>query len=107
MRRKKRFLSLLLAVCLMVGLLPASVIAAKNDKALQAGAGAIEKNDTVYYGTEQRAWQALSTNGNGGTYSDGANAVQADSALFLFLRSGLRQLLSRSCLFSVFEGKIS
>lgn len=105
MRRKKRFLSLLLAVCLMVGLLPASVIAAKNGKALQAGA--IEKNDTVYYGTEQRAWQELSTNGNGGTYSDGANAVQADSALFLFLRSGLRQLLSRSCLFSVFEGKIS
>lgn len=30
MRRKKRFLSLLLAVCLMVGLLPASVIAAKT-----------------------------------------------------------------------------
>ena len=46
----------------------------------------------MYYGTEQRAWQVLSTNGNGGTYSDGTNAVQADSALFLFLRSGLRQL---------------
>ena len=107
MKANKRFLSLLLVMCLMIGILPVGVLAAENRKALQAGAGAIEKNDTVYYGTEQRAWQALSTNGNGGTYSDGANAVQADSALFLFLRSGLRQLLSRSCLFSVFEGKIS
>ena len=79
-------------MCLMIGMLPVGVLAAENGKALQAGAGAIEKNDTVYYGTEQRAWQVLSANGNGGTYSDGANAVQADSALFLFLRSGLRQL---------------
>ena len=59
----------------MIGMLPVGVLAAENGKALQAGAGAIEKNDTVYYGTEQRAWQALSTNGNGGTYSDGTNAV--------------------------------
>lgn len=92
MKAKKRFLSLLLVMCLMIGMLPVGVLAAENGKALQAGAGAIEKNDTVYYGTEQRAWQVLSANGNGGTYSDGANAVQADSALFLFLRSGLRQL---------------
>ena len=92
MKAKKRFLSLLLVMCLMIGILPVGVLAAENRKALQAGAGAIEKNDTVYYGTEQRAWQVLSANGNGGTYSDGANAVQADSALFLFLRSGLRQL---------------
>ena len=77
-------------MCLMIGMLPVGVLAAENGKALQAGAGAIEKNDTVYYGTEQRAWQVLSTNGNNGTYNGGS--VSADSALFLFLRSGLRQL---------------
>ena len=90
MKAKKRFLSLLLVMCLMIGMLPVGVLAAENGKALQAGAGAIEKNDTVYYGTEQRAWQALSTSGNGGTYNGGS--VSADSALFLFLRSGLRQM---------------
>ena len=92
MKPKRRILSLLLAICLVVGIMPTAAFAAENGKALQAGAGAIEENDTVYYGTEQRAWQVLSANGNGGTYSDGKNAVQADSALFLFLRSGLRQL---------------
>ena len=92
MKPKRRILSLLLAICLVVGIMPTAAFAAENGKALQAGAGAIEENDTVYYGTEQRAWQVLSASGNGGTYSDGKNAVQADSALFLFLRSGLRQL---------------
>ena len=92
MKAKKRFLSLLLVMCLMIGMLPVGVLAAENGKSLQVGAGAIEKNDTVYYGTEQRAWQVLSANGNGGTYRDGANTVQADSALFLFLKSGLRQM---------------
>ena len=92
MKTRKRFLSLLLAVTLCLSMLPVGVLAAENGKALQAGAGAIETDDTVYYGTGQRAWQALSTNGNGGTYSDGTNAVQADSALFLFLKSGLRQM---------------
>ena len=90
MKHKRRLISLLLVMCLMIGMLPVGVLAAENGKALQAGAGAIEKNDTVYYGTEQRAWQVLSTNGNGGTYNGGS--VSADSALFLFLRSGLRQL---------------
>ena len=92
MKPKRRILSLLLAICLVVGIMPTAAFAAENGKALQAGAGAIETDDTVYYGTGQRAWQVLSANGNGGTYSDGKNAVQADSALFLFLRSGLRQL---------------
>ena len=92
MKPKRRILSLLLAICLVVGIMPTAAFAAENGKALQAGAGAIEENDTVYYGTEQRAWQVLSASGNGGTYSDGKNAVQADSALFLFLRSGLRQM---------------
>ena len=90
MKAKKRFLSLLLVMCLMIGMLPVGVLAAENGKALQAGAGAIETDDTVYYGTGQRAWQVLSTNGNGGTYNGGS--VSADSALFLFLRSGLRQM---------------
>ena len=64
MKHKRRLISLLMVMCLMIGMLPVGVLAAENGKALQAGAGAIEKNDIVYYGTEQKAWQVLSTNGN-------------------------------------------
>ena len=43
MKAKKRFLSLLLVMCLMIGILPVGVLAAENQKALQAGGGAIDK----------------------------------------------------------------
>lgn len=42
--------------------------------------------DYVYYGTwsnENVKWRVLSMNGNGGTYSDGTNAVGSDGAMFL------------------------
>ncbi len=42
--------------------------------------------DYVYYGAwsnENVKWRVLSMNGNGGTYSDGTNAVGSDGAMFL------------------------
>ena len=75
MRAKQRILSLLLAVCLIAGLLPATALAAGTGKALQNGAAYISGyNGTynyIYYGTwdgSPMEWRVLSTSGNGGTY---------------------------------------
>ena len=75
MRAKRMILSLLLAVCLIAGLLPATALAAGTGKALQKGAACISgyngSYNYIYYGTwdgSPMKWRVLSTSGNGGTY---------------------------------------
>lgn len=56
MKPKSRILSLLLAICLVVGLMPTAAFAANNDKAIQLGASNISGYDStngydyIYYG---------------------------------------------------------
>ena len=56
---------------------------------MQMGADSIVAGYSVYYGADSREWQVLSTNGNGGTYSDGMNTVDADNAMFLLSKTGM------------------
>ena len=56
MKPKSRILSLLLAICLVVGIMPTAAFAANNDKAIQLGASNISGYDStngydyIYYG---------------------------------------------------------
>lgn len=53
MKQKRRFISFLLALCLLVGILPNGVMAAHNGKAIQlvnSGAESIANGDIVWYG---------------------------------------------------------
>lgn len=90
---KKRLTAILLCLCMVFTLMPATVFAAGGDgaqrKMLQPGTAGLLVGDKVYYGTEQGTWQMVSTNGNGGTYSDGTNTVDAQNVPFL-LRPFLR-----------------
>ena len=54
MKQKGRIISLLLAFCLVAGLLPTAAFAAETDKTIQLGTNAIQKDDSVYYGTCNR-----------------------------------------------------
>ena len=67
---KKRFLSVLLCLVLVVGLLPTVAFAAGTDKAIQLGTSGIAAGDEVYYGiyndgaTDYNVpWYALNTSG--------------------------------------------
>lgn len=93
MKRKQRWLSLLLSVALLIGVLPIGA-AASGGLAMQMGTDAVRTGDKVYYGEEPTydgeqvvgqpvPWRVLSKHGSGGTYSDGTNAVDADDALFI------------------------
>ena len=93
MKRKQRWLSLLLSVALLIGVLPIGA-AASSGLAMQMGTDAVRTGDKVYYGEEPTydgeqvvgqpvPWRVLSKHGSGGTYSDGTNAVDADDALFI------------------------
>ena len=72
---KKRFLSLLLVICLVAGLMPTTVFAANSGKAIQLGTDALNESinstnaATVYFGqndTDQPgAWRVIGYNGNG------------------------------------------
>lgn len=92
--KKKRLTAILLSICLLCGLMPGmgTVAYAQGTGAIRPGADSIKKGDTVYFGKGERAWQVLSTNGNGGTYSDGETTVDSNSALFLLSQDGLMQL---------------
>ena len=66
---KKRFLSLLLCLVLVLGLLPTVAFAAEDDpavKAIQLGTDGIAKYNTVYFGSYETTnvpWYALNTDG--------------------------------------------
>lgn len=63
MKSRGKILSLLLAICLVVGLLPTMAFAANGDKAIMLGASHLKGRQVsrVYFGTYQQ-----SDNGNGG-----------------------------------------
>ena len=90
---KKRLTATLLCLCMIFTLMPATVFAAGGDgaqrKMLQPGTAGLLVGDKVYYGTEQGTWQVVSTNGNGGTYSDGTNTVDAQNVPFLLSDTGI------------------
>ena len=92
---KKRFLSLLLVICLVVGLLPTTVFAANSGKAIQLGTDALNESinstnaATVYFGqndTDQPgAWRVIGYNGNG------VASAQGDMTLLAAGNMGLVQ----------------
>lgn len=95
--KPKRIISLLLAICLVAGLMPTVAFATGSDKAIMLGASNISGYDStngydyIYYGTWNSSpieWRVLSMNGNSGTYSDGTETVDANNAMFL-LSDGL------------------
>lgn len=86
--KTKRFLSLLLCVCMVLTLLPAARLTASAaaTSAITLGTNGISGGGTnwVYYGDCKGApvkWRVLSTKGNDGVYSVGAKAVS--NPLFL------------------------
>lgn len=95
MKAKKRFLSLLLAVCLVAGLMPTAVFAANSGKAIQLGTDALNESinstnaATVYFGqndTDQPgAWRVIGYN------SDGVASAQGDMTLLAAGNMGLVQ----------------
>lgn len=75
MKPKRRILSLLLAICLVVGIMPTAAFAANNDKAIQLGASNISGYDStngydyIYYGTWNDSaikWRVLDDQTNTG-----------------------------------------
>lgn len=96
---KRRFLSALLVLCMMLGFIPAAVPAANATteqprRRIMSGASGIaggditaKKWDYVYFGSyngKPVKWRVLSTNGGGGSYKNAdGESVAADSALFL------------------------
>ena len=93
-RMKQRLTAILLSICLLSGLMPGvgTVAYAQGTGAIRPGTDSIKTGDTVYFGKEQRAWQVLSTNGNGGTYKDeNQTAVSENRALFLLAKDGMFQ----------------
>ena len=92
---KKRFLSLLLVICLVAGLMPTTVFAANSGKAIQLGTDALNESinstnaATVYFGqndTDQPgAWRVIGYNGNG------VASAQGDMTLLAAGNMGLVQ----------------
>ena len=92
---KKRFLSLLLVICLVAGLMPTAVFAANSGKAIQLGTDALNESinstnaATVYFGqndTDQPgAWRVIGYNGNG------VASAQGDMTLLAAGNMGLVQ----------------
>ena len=83
MKQKRRFVSLLLTVCLLLGILPIGVMAAENSKAIQLGAANISgaQEDNIYFGTYRQ-----SSDGSGGYNIDPIKwrvLSNADGKLFL------------------------
>lgn len=86
MKSRGKILSLLLAICLVVGLLPTMAFAANGDKAIMLGASQLKGRQVsrVYFGTYQQ-----SDNGNGGYNTDPvkwrvlANDEEGSGTLFL------------------------
>ena len=84
---KKRFLSLLLVICLVAGLMPTTVFAANSGKAIQLGTDALNESinstnaATVYFGqndTDQPgAWRVIGYNGNGVASAQGDRTLLA------------------------------
>ena len=66
-----------------------------GNASLHPGADAIDEEDTICYGTDENGnaltWSVLSEDGNGGTYSDGTSAVDADDALFLLSETAISE----------------
>ena len=95
MKAKKRFLSLLLVICLVAGLMPTTVFAANSGKAIQLGTDALNESinstnaATVYFGqndTDQPgAWRVIGYNGNG------VASAQGDMTLLAAGNMGLVQ----------------
>lgn len=86
MKPKRRILSLLLAICLVVGIMPTAAFAANNDKAIQLGASNISGYDStngydyIYYGEWDSSpikWRVLDTKTNM------ANATEGDGLFLL------------------------
>ena len=81
MKAKKRFFSLLLASCLVVGLMPAVAFAANNGKAIQLGTGVLNAEintanaATVYFGKDNAdqpgAWRVIGYGGSGAVSAQG------------------------------------
>ena len=73
--KSKIILSLLLAICLVTGLLPTTVFAENNDKAIQLGTSALNENvntesaATVFFGKNDTdnagSWHVIGYDGNG------------------------------------------
>lgn len=82
------------------------VFSFRRFSAFDYGASAVEKNDVVYYGTGERAWSVLSTNGNGGTYSDGTNSVDSSSALFLLSNTAWYQTVFNNSENNTYTGSL-
>lgn len=87
MKPKKRILSLLLTICLLVGLMPTAVIAADTGKAIQLVDSGTADNisgaqtDNIYFGTYKQ-----SSDGNGGFKTEPVKwrvLSNADGELFL------------------------
>ena len=95
MKAKKRFLSLLLVICLVAGLMPTTVFAANSGKAIQLGTDALNESinstnaATVYFGqndTDQPGtWRVIGYNGNG------VASAQGDMTLLAAGNMGLVQ----------------
>lgn len=92
MKIRRNLLSLLLTAAMLLSVTQFPVCAADGTQ-VNSGISNIggydssaDGYDYVYYGTwsnENVKWRVLSMNGNGGTYSDGTNAVGSDGAMFL------------------------
>ena len=93
--RRNDFLSLLLVICLVAGLMPTTVFAANSGKAIQLGTDALNESinstnaATVYFGqndTDQPgAWRVIGYNGNG------VASAQGDMTLLAAGNMGLVQ----------------
>ena len=74
--KPKRLISMLLALCMVLTLLPVTALAADGD-AMTLGASSIPKGNFIYYGnygSENIKWKVLSDEGNGDTYQDSGAA---------------------------------
>ena len=80
MKPKKKAISLLLAICLVAGLMPTVAFATGSDKAIQLGAGGISgysdtnSYDYIYYGTWNDSpikWRVLDTKTNMANVTEG------------------------------------
>lgn len=81
MKPKRKILSLLLAICLVVRLMPTTAFAENNGRAIQLCASALNENvntenaATIYFGkndTDQPgAWRAIGYDGNGVASAEG------------------------------------
>ena len=93
MKLKRKIISLLLVVCLVVGLMPTVAFAANNGKAIQLGTSALSENvntantATVYFGKENHdypgAWRVIGYDGSG------AVSAQGDMTLLAIANFGL------------------